>query len=116
MEPRRMERARLLILCAVTVCSTAVSAADWHALERYQQTISRTEFETLLAHVYCPSGALTNYLTFSTNSVSIFSTPEKMNTLFTLHFSSDTSSSIQHPASFKRIALDPGHIGGEWAR
>jgi hypothetical protein len=36
--------------------------------------------------------------------------------LFTLYFSPSASSVIPHPAFFKRIALDPGHIGGEWAR
>jgi N-acetylmuramoyl-L-alanine amidase len=90
--------------------------ADWSALERYQQTISRTEFETLLSRVYCPSGALTNYLTFGTNTVTVFSTPDRTNVLFTLRFSSSASSLVPRPLSFKRIALDPGHIGGEWAR
>jgi len=86
-------------------------------LEPYQQTISHTEFETLLTNVYCPSGALTNYLTFATGSVSVFSTINKTNPpLFVLRFSSSVSSTNLHPLSFKRIALDPGHIGGAWAR
>jgi hypothetical protein len=94
-----------------------VYAADWSALERYQQTIFRTEFEGLLAGVYCPSGALTNYLSFATNSVTVFSGPERTNALFTLRFSSAASSPIAHsPLSIKRVVLDPGHIGGEWAR
>ncbi|MGO9244170.1 MAG: N-acetylmuramoyl-L-alanine amidase [Verrucomicrobiia bacterium] len=111
-----MGRARFLTLLAAFAFSTASYAADWSALERYQQAISRTEFERLLAGVYCPSGALTNYLTFSTNSVTVFSTPERTNTLFTLRFSDKSSSFIPHPSSFRRVALDPGHIGGEWAR
>jgi N-acetylmuramoyl-L-alanine amidase len=112
-----MGRTRLLALCVVTVWSTAIRAADWSVLEPYQQTISRTEFETLLATVYCPSGAFTNYLTFTTNAVTVFSTTEKTNPpLFVLRFTSSTSSSNSHPLSLKRIALDPGHIGGAWAR
>ena len=95
-------------------------AADWSALERYQQTVSRAEFETLLTEVYCPSGALTNYLTFTTDSVSVFSTAEKKNPpLFALRFSSAASSPVRRSpgeSEFKRIALDPGHIGGAWAR
>jgi hypothetical protein len=91
-------------------------AADWSALDRYQQTISRAEFKGLLAEVYCPSGALTNYLIFGTNSVTVFSAPEKTNALFTLRFAASTPA-LQHSISrFSRIALDPGHIGGEWAR
>jgi len=112
-----MGRTRLLTICVATIWGTMACAADWSMLEPYQQTISRGEFETLLADVYCPSGALTNYLTFTTNSVSVFSTTEKTNPpLFTLRFSSSVSSSNSHPLSLKRIALDPGHIGGAWAR
>ena len=92
-------------------------AGDWSMLERYQQTISRTEFEALLTNVFCPSGAFTNYLAFTTNSVSVFSTTEKTNPpLFALLFSSAVSSPNSRPLSLKRIALDPGHIGGAWAR
>ncbi|HVM61446.1 MAG TPA: N-acetylmuramoyl-L-alanine amidase [Verrucomicrobiae bacterium] len=91
-------------------------ADDWSALGRHQQTISRPGFDALLARVYCPSGALTNYLAYGTNSVTVFSTPEKTNALFTLRFSSSASSPGKGPPSIKRVALDPGHIGGEWAR
>ena len=112
-----MGRTLRLALFAVVVWSTAVSAADWSALEQYQRTVSRPEFDDLLARVYCPSGALTSYLVFTTNSVTVFSTTEKTNPpLFTLQFSAATSSAVPHTPSFKRIALDPGHIGGEWAR
>ncbi len=112
-----MGRNRLLALFAVAICTTAVSAADWSALEQYQRTISRPDFDNLLGRVYCPSGALTNYLAFTTNSVAVFSTTEKTNPpLFTLQFSAPASSPVSHPPAFKRIALDPGHIGGEWAR
>jgi N-acetylmuramoyl-L-alanine amidase len=112
-----MGRTRLLALFAAAIGSTAVSAADWSTLEQYQRTISRPDFDNLLARVYCPSGALTNYLTFTTNSVTVFSTTEKTNPpLFTLRFSAAASSLVPHTPAFKRIALDPGHIGGEWAR
>ena len=109
-----MGRTRLLALLVASFGSGAALAADWPTLERYQQTISRAEFETLLAKVYCPSGALTNYLGFGANSVTIFSTVEKTNTLFTLRFAA-ASHSVPL-LRFKRIALDPGHIGGAWAR
>lgn len=111
-----MERVRLLTLLAAAAWSTACYATGWSVLERYQQTISRPDFEKLLAGVYCPSGALTNYLTFATNSVTVFSTTDKTNALFTLRFGDKSSSFIPHPSPFRRIALDPGHIGGEWAR
>jgi hypothetical protein len=111
-----MGRARSLIFLGAAAWGTTAYAADWSALERYQGTISRPEFEALVTTVYCPSGALTNYVTFGTNSVTVFSTPEKTNTLFALRFADKSSSFIPHPSSFHRIALDPGHLGGEWAR
>ncbi len=112
-----MGRTRLLTLLAATICSIEACAADWSMLERYQQTVSRTEFETLLANVYCPSGTFTNYLTLTTNTVSVFSTTEKTNPpLFVLRFSSSVPATNLHPLFLKRIAVDPGHIGGAWAR
>jgi len=113
-----MGRMTFATIAAATLLASVASASDWSALERYQQTMSRVEFDGLLAHVYCPSGALTNYLAYADNSVTVFSTPEKTNALFVLYFSSPSITPLPMPqtASFKRIALDPGHIGGEWAR
>ena len=87
--------------------------ADWSALESFQGTLPRSEFEALLTNVYCPSAALTGCLSYASNSVTIFSTAEKTNALFTLRFGSSTPP--PRPA-LRRIVLDPGHIGGEWAR
>jgi hypothetical protein len=109
-----MGRLRVIALAGSAWCAVNAFAVDWPALDRYQQTISRDKFDQLLSQVYCPSGAFTNYLTFTTNAVAVFSTPAKESPLFTLYFSA--SSLIPHPSSLKRIVLDPGHIGGEWAR
>lgn len=112
-----MGRLRVIALAGIALCSGPAFAADWPALDRYQQTITRDKFDQLLSQVFCPSGAFTNYLTFTTNTVTVFSTPAKTNNnLFTLRFASASSSLIPPPSSFKRIVLDPGHIGGEWAR
>jgi N-acetylmuramoyl-L-alanine amidase len=94
---------RVLIL--LLALHTAV-AADWSTLDRYQRTMSRAEFESLLTNVYDRAGALTGELRFASNSVTIAG--------HTLHFAPFT---INHPPSpLRRIVLDPGHIGGEWAR
>ena len=84
-----------------------MAAADWSSLDRYQHTITRAEFQSLLTNVYDRTGALTGSLTYAANTVTLA-------TNFTLRFSS--SSFVLRPLSFHRIALDPGHIGGEWAR
>jgi N-acetylmuramoyl-L-alanine amidase len=103
MEPSRLGRIFFLtlVLPALTV------AADWSVLDRYQRTITCTEFASLLTNVYDPGGALTGSLTYASNSVSIASN-------FTLYFT--TNAPTLHTPRFTRIVLDPGHIGGEWAR
>ena len=87
--------------------------ADWAVLEPFQETLSRREFDSLLTNVYCPSAVLTGCLAYASNAVTIFSAPDKSNALFTLRFGSVL---IPAQSSFHRIVLDPGHIGGEWAR
>src|ERR1041385_9042258 len=102
MEPCRMGRFLILLMVALPV-----SAADWSALDRYQNTITRTEFESLLTNVYDPLRALTGCLSFASNSVTIA-------TNFTLQFSA--SGTNHQPSTIRRVVLDPGHIGGAWAR
>lgn len=94
-----------------------VSAADWSMLERYQHTMTRAEFDGLVREVYCPSLALTNYLLYTTNSVEVFSNPSRTNTpLFVLQFGTNTPSLHHSIPPSSRVVLDPGHIGGAWAR
>ena len=105
------------LIAALVWWAGGALAADWSALERYQQTITRAEFDDRVAHVYCPGGALAPYLAFTTNSVSVYSTTDRTNApLFTLRFSDQPIASSPRPSPVRRIALDPGHIGGEWAR
>ena len=108
---------RLVFWLMVAQAALPVAAANWSSLDRFQQTITRAEFDKQLATVYCPSLAITNYLMYGTNSVSIFSTTDKTPPpLLTLHFGPSSSTINHKPSSIRRIALDPGHIGGEWAR
>ena len=100
----RLVRA-LILLLALPACW----AADWSSLDRYQRSVTLTEFVSLLTNVYDTGGTLAGCLTYGSNSVTICSTPP-----YTLHFAN--SSLLARPLRFKRIALDPGHIGGEWAR
>jgi N-acetylmuramoyl-L-alanine amidase len=61
------------------------------------------DFFSVLTNVYDPSCALTGSITFSSNSVVLAG--------HTLQISTNAPS-----LRLKRIVLDPGHIGGEWAR
>ena len=105
-----MATRRIICLLALLV---GTCRADWSALEPFQETLSRSEFDLLLTNVYCPSATLTGCLAYASNSVTIFSTSEKTNALFTLRFGSPD---VPYPKTIRRIVLDPGHIGGEWAR
>jgi hypothetical protein len=104
---------------------------DWASLEAYQKTISRGEFARLVNGVYSFDGAFWNYCDVSDERVVVFSDEAKKHPVFTLHFASSESARAPLPYKYKthavstdpakplagiKIALDPGHIGGEWAK
>src|SRR5260221_11539930 len=105
-------------LCCLIVAQSILPAvaADWSTLEHRQQSVARVDFDRLIDRTYCPSGALTNYLMFTTNAVAVFSTTEKTApALFSLRFATNAPSPPLAVPPSPRIVLDPGHIGGEWA-
>lgn len=124
-----------LILCTSHAHAGKLSplapTPDWSALNAYQKTITRTEFTRLVDNVYTPDGAFWAYATIDDNQVRIFSDTAKTEPLFTLHFAASDSTCAPLPYHYKtqatstdpsqplkgiRIALDPGHIGGDWAQ
>jgi N-acetylmuramoyl-L-alanine amidase len=103
---------------------------DWSALNGYQHTITREEFTRLIDQVYSIDGAFWNYADINEQRVIIFSDTAKNHPLFNLQFASNegacaplpyhyqthaSSSDPVRPLKGIRIALDPGHIGGDWA-
>jgi N-acetylmuramoyl-L-alanine amidase len=132
--------ASLLTGCATShIARTATaprltaSVRSWRELERHHHTVTRAEFEALIRNRYAPSGALASYLSISDDSVCVFATPEKSKKLWSLKFANPASGLRQltpvtggrvqrlprpddAPLRDLAIALDPGHIGGEWAR
>jgi hypothetical protein len=103
---------------------------NWSALEAYQRTITRQEFARLIDQVYTPDGAFWSYADIDDKRVVVFSDTAKKHPLFTLQFAASDAASAPLPYSYKtqatssdparplkgiRIALDPGHIGGDWA-
>jgi len=104
---------------------------DWDSLEPYQKTITREEFTRLVNNVYSIDGALWAYCNINDERVVIYSDLQKSYPLFTLHFAPGESASTPLPYHYKtravssdpsrplegiKIALDPGHIGGDWAK
>jgi N-acetylmuramoyl-L-alanine amidase len=104
---------------------------DWSALDAYQRTITRAEFTRLIDQVYTPDGGFWDYARISDDNVQIFSDLAKTRLLFTLHFAPSEAAAAPLPYLYHtqaisddpgrplkglKIALDPGHIGGDWAQ
>ena len=104
----------------------------WSVLEFYQETITHDEFAHLIYDVYCTHGFAPDLIEVNTDTARILTNRESQN-FFTLRFAKDDTSRnpvprLWHPAKSLppakahkplwglRIALDPGHLGGEWAK
>ena len=131
---------RFTVLLSLTlVCRAAFAqrltplapAPDWTRLEAFQETMTQEEFRRLLDTVYAPGGAAAGMIEVRESDAVIFTTlnPPRQ---FVLRFAKDAAAAKApprpwHPAAQLapappgrplagvRLALDPGHIGGEWA-
>ena len=108
------------------------SKPKWGLLEHYQETITQDEFSGLIQGVYCTHGLAPDLIEVNTDTARILTNRESQK-FFTLRFAkNDTSRNrvprLWHlakslsqakgdkPLSGLRIALDPGHLGGKWAK
>jgi hypothetical protein len=118
------------------------SRPRWSILEHYQETITHDDFVRLIHDVYCTHGIGTDLLNIDNDSAQVLEN-RAANTYFTLDFAKDETSTnrvprLWHPAkslpptktdppeggfavankplSGLRVALDPGHLGGKWAK
>ncbi len=134
-------RLALLALC-LSIFPPAVRAAEnlgilgrhprWKVLEKYRQTITRDEFAQLIQNVYCTHGIAPDLITIDDKSAR-FLTNRDAQSFVTLRFAKDNASPErvprlwraakslpparqEKPLSGLRIALDPGHLGGKWAK
>jgi N-acetylmuramoyl-L-alanine amidase len=95
---------------------------EWSSLDRFQQTITKDEFVRLLTQVYAPRDAWQEYFTIADDHATVVTVPGQ--TPFRLDFAPDQASVKPVPRYWNstrslrglRIALDPGHLGGQWAR
>lgn len=121
----------LSISGAQAILSPLAPPPDWSSLDGYQKTITRKEFSRLVNQVYSPDGSFWDYARIDDQKVTIYSDAGKTHPLYTLHFAADDNVCAPRPYSYKthmvsndpalplkglRIALDPGHIGGDWAQ
>lgn len=102
---------------------------DWGDLNRFQQTITRQEFTWLLDNVYAPHGAWQKTIEIGADSARI----QTGGSPFVLQFAADIPTSLPvsrywkarrqippppsgQPLAGLKVAIDPGHLGGEWAK
>jgi hypothetical protein len=108
------------------------SKPKWDVLEHYQRTITRDEFARLLNDVYCTHGIPNGLIKIDDESAQIVTNRDPLN-VFTLEFAPDENSKAKIPRLWRpakslpvakpnkplaglRVALDPGHLGGKWAK
>ena len=134
-------RVVLLALClsifspsgqAVENLGTLGAHPRWSVLEKYQETITHDDFARLIQDVYCTHGFGEGLIKIDNESALILKNRDAQS-FFTLRFAKDESSrkpvprlwrpakslpltKPDKPLSGLRIALDPGHLGGKWAK
>jgi N-acetylmuramoyl-L-alanine amidase len=132
--------AALLLPAPAEKLSPMARAPDWSNLNGYQRTITRADFTHLINDVYAiktpvldPNGppGFWAYTKIDDDKVTLFSDPSKRTPEFTLHFAPTEATCLPRPYRYHthgisndpmrplkglKIALDPGHIGGDWAR
>jgi N-acetylmuramoyl-L-alanine amidase len=120
-------------LCASAYArlSPLAPAPDWARLDAFQQTMTRKDFQALLDRVYAPGGAWKEFISLDDEEAIIRTSPGRQP--YQLKFAPDAASSkrsgdywkpraaLPYPSADKplaglKIALDPGHLGGSWAK
>jgi N-acetylmuramoyl-L-alanine amidase len=117
---------------SIPTISSLTTAPDWKSLEKYQNTITRSEFEQLITSVFVTGDAWRNFIQLDAASARIRAENQAPNEAFTLNFALLGSEKLvprvlkipaslpaflpNRPLSGLHIAIDPGHIGGDWAK
>src|SRR5437016_443291 len=121
-----------LALYAADHLTVLASKPRWSVLENYQETITHDEFTHLIRDIYCTHGLGDDLLKIDNDSAQILKNRDAQ-TFFTLRFANDEASRRDVPRLWRpakslpparpekplaglRIALDPGHLGGRWAK
>jgi len=105
---------------------------DWTTLDLWQDTITRTDFENLLTNVYTVGDTWKKYITINKDHAIIRTDSRVKDATYRLNFSYELSAASpdrnwssagdlppgtkDKPLTGVHIAIDPGHIGGEFAK
>ena len=108
------------------------SKPQWTVLEHYQETITRDEFAHLINDVYCTHGFAPDLIEINETTARVLMNRGSQK-FFTLRFVDNSAGRKSVPRLWRpatslpparahkplfglRIALDPGHLGGKWAK
>jgi hypothetical protein len=134
-----MPRTPLFLLCWLTLflpirvfsnerLTPLSPAPNWKDLEVFQRTMTGQEFAELLQDAYAPGVDLSPWFIFEPTDVRI---AQGDGNWFILNYADDSGArpvprywhaaselvaDPTHPLSHVKIALDPGHLGGAWAK
>jgi N-acetylmuramoyl-L-alanine amidase len=112
--------------------SMLATPPDWKSLAKFQNTITRDEFERLLITVFTTGEAWRNFIQITEKEALIQTDSPSPDDIFLLQFAQAESSkptprlwkttselppaAQDRPLADLHIAIDPGHIGGDWAK
>jgi hypothetical protein len=120
------------IALAAENISVLGSKPRWSVLEKYQQTITHHEFSRLINNVYCTHGFAPDLIEINEKTARILMNRDSQE-FFTLRFADNDTGRKRVPRLWRparslpaprpakplsglKIALDPGHLGGKWAK
>ena len=126
---------KLRVLKTATGAPEIPTPNPWFTTQPYQGTITRAEFGKKLHELYDPFNAFAPFLDVNDQRAVIYSSPKDHRLpQFTLNFAPPNTTAPAPPRWFRtpaeyraeahplnrpleglRVAIDPGHIGGEWA-
>ena len=120
------------VLAADHLSNPLADSPNWKSLAKFQKTITHDEFEQLLRGVYCAHGISEEFIRVDPDTACILLDRDAQS-WFTLRFATSERTRRTPPLEWRaahalprrkkagplsglRIALDPGHIGGDWAK
>jgi len=108
------------------------SKPKWSVLEKYQETITHDEFNRLIHDVYCTHGFAPDLIEVSAKTAHVLIDRDSQK-FFTLRFAVNDAGRKPVPHLWRpakslsparadkplvglKVVLDPGHLGGKWAK
>ncbi len=108
------------------------SKPQWSVLEHYQETITRDDFARLIQSVYCTHGFAPDLIEMNEKTARLMMNRSAQE-FFTLRFAANDAERKPVPRLWRpakslpaarpgkplsglKVALDPGHLGGKWAK